>query len=64
MADLIWKKKAIPPEVELPERDRLVLDKYKRRVKKFDEVVKICCCWVGYDLLLGKKRKNRNYVFN
>ncbi|KAG2232145.1 hypothetical protein BDF21DRAFT_416652 [Thamnidium elegans] len=52
MTDLIWKKKVIVPEVELPERDRLVLDRYNRRVKRFDEVVKVCCCWVGYDLLL------------
>lgn len=40
------------PEVVLPERDALVLEKYTRRMKKFDEMIKVCCCWVGYDVLL------------
>lgn len=62
MTDLIWKKKVIEPEVELPERDKLVLDKYNRRVKRFDEVVKICCCWVGYDLLLGSYLKRTMFL--
>lgn len=54
MSNIIWKKKVIEPEVELSERDAFVLDKYTRKMKKFDEMIKVCCCWVGYDILLGK----------
>lgn len=53
MNSLLWKKKVAEPEVVLPERDALVLEKYTRRMKRFDEMIKICCCWVGYDVLLG-----------
>lgn len=54
MSDIIWKKKVVEPEVELSERDAKVLDKYTRKMRKFDEMIKVCCCWVGYDILLGK----------
>lgn len=54
MSNILWKKKVAEPEVVLPERDALVLEKYTRRMKRFDEMIKICCCWVGYDILLGK----------
>lgn len=53
MNTYLWKKKVQEPEVVLPERDALVLEKYTRRMKKFDEMIKVCCCWVGYDVLLG-----------
>jgi hypothetical protein len=53
MSSLIWKKKVAQPEVVLPPRDARVLETYERRMKRFDEMIKICCCWVGYDILLG-----------
>jgi hypothetical protein len=53
MSSLLWKKKVSQPEVVLPERDAKVLEIYTRRMKRFDEMIKICCCWVGYDILLG-----------
>ncbi|KAI8985459.1 hypothetical protein BDB01DRAFT_850035 [Pilobolus umbonatus] len=39
-------------EVQLPERDAKILEIYTRRMKKFDEMFKVCCCWIGYDVLL------------
>jgi hypothetical protein len=53
MSNLLWKKKVAQPEIILPERDAKVLEIYTRRMKRFDEMIKICCCWVGYDILLG-----------
>lgn len=52
-SSLLWKKKVTQPEVQLPERDAKVLGRYTARVKTFDEMFKLCCCWVGYDVLLG-----------
>ncbi|KAI8331101.1 hypothetical protein BD560DRAFT_415979 [Blakeslea trispora] len=52
MSNYLWSKKAVEPEVQLPERDAYVLEKYTARMKRFDEMVKICCCWIGYDILL------------
>ncbi|OBZ87424.1 hypothetical protein A0J61_04535 [Choanephora cucurbitarum] len=52
MSNYLWSKKVIEPEVQLPERDARVLEKYTARMKRFDEMVKICCCWIGYDILL------------
>ncbi|KAI8073529.1 uncharacterized protein B0P05DRAFT_548955 [Gilbertella persicaria] len=52
MSSYLWKKKVTEPEIKLPERDALVLEKYTARMKRFDELVKICCCWIGYDVLL------------
>ncbi|KAI8987743.1 hypothetical protein BDF20DRAFT_286790 [Mycotypha africana] len=43
-----WKKRTVP---ELPERDQIVLDEYTRKMKKYEEMIKICCCWIGYDVL-------------
>lgn len=60
MNNILWKKKATEPEVQLSERDARVLDTYTRRMKKFDEMIKVCCCWVGYDVLLGNYE--RGYV--
>jgi hypothetical protein len=54
MSNILWRKKVAEPEIQLSERDARVLDIYTRRMKKFDEMIKICCCWVGYDVLLGK----------
>ncbi|KAI9491838.1 hypothetical protein BDB00DRAFT_467046 [Zychaea mexicana] len=46
-------RKAQPPvEVQLSERDARILTKYEHRAKQFDEMIKICCCWIGYDVLL------------
>ncbi|KAI9254543.1 hypothetical protein BDA99DRAFT_562642 [Phascolomyces articulosus] len=46
-------RKAQPPiEVQLSERDARILAKYEYRAKQFDEMIKICCCWIGYDVLL------------
>ncbi|ORX62289.1 hypothetical protein DM01DRAFT_1403963 [Hesseltinella vesiculosa] len=36
----------------LPPRDQFILDKYTRRMKTWDELFKVCCCWIGYDVLL------------
>ncbi|KAI7851465.1 hypothetical protein BDC45DRAFT_571958 [Circinella umbellata] len=48
-----WLHKTNPPiEVQLPERDARILAKYEYRAKQFDEMIKICCCWIGYDVLL------------
>ncbi|KAI8643714.1 hypothetical protein BD408DRAFT_431188 [Parasitella parasitica] len=52
MASYLWKKKVQEPEVQLSARDARVLEIYTRRMKKFDEMIKLCCCWVGYDVLL------------
>ncbi|KAI8342892.1 hypothetical protein EDC96DRAFT_547630 [Choanephora cucurbitarum] len=52
MSNYLWSKKVVEPEVQLPERDARVLEKYTARMKRFDEMVKICCCWIGYDILL------------
>lgn len=48
-------QKAPLVEVKLPERDARILETYERRAKKFDEMIKLCCCWIGYDALLGKR---------
>ena len=49
-----WLHKTTPPvEIQLPERDARILAKYEYRAKQFDEMIKICCCWIGYDVLLG-----------
>ncbi|KAI8341766.1 hypothetical protein BC941DRAFT_414401 [Chlamydoabsidia padenii] len=40
------------PLLTLPKRDQYVLDKYTRRMKTFDEMFYVCCCWIGYDVLL------------
>ncbi|KAL1936660.1 hypothetical protein VTP01DRAFT_794 [Rhizomucor pusillus] len=45
-------QKAPLVEVKLPERDARILETYERRAKKFDEMIKLCCCWIGYDALL------------
>ncbi|KAI8146406.1 hypothetical protein BJV82DRAFT_415882 [Fennellomyces sp. T-0311] len=48
-----WLRKTQPPvEVQLPERDARILAKYEYRAKQFDEMFKLCCCWIGYDVLL------------
>ncbi|KAL9553823.1 hypothetical protein MBANPS3_003115 [Mucor bainieri] len=52
MSNILWKKKVQEPEVQLPERDARVLEKYTHKMKKFDEMIKVCCCWIGYDVLL------------
>ncbi|KAI9304172.1 hypothetical protein BJ944DRAFT_240794 [Cunninghamella echinulata] len=39
-------------EVTLSSRDQYILNTYTRRMKKYEEVVYVCCFWVGYDLLL------------
>lgn len=49
----IFRRKAELADVQLPERDAIILDKYTRRMKRFDEMVKVCCCWIGWDVLLG-----------
>ena len=54
MSNYLWKKKVQEPEIQLPERDARVLEKYTHKMKKFDEMIKVCCCWIGYDVLLGK----------
>ncbi|KAI9469113.1 MAG: hypothetical protein EXX96DRAFT_543769 [Benjaminiella poitrasii] len=41
MNNYLWKKKVIDHEIQLPERDAKVLDIYTRRMKKFDEMVKL-----------------------
>ncbi|CAO3618635.1 unnamed protein product [Cunninghamella blakesleeana] len=38
--------------VTLPLRNQYVLDTYTRRMKRYEELVYVCCFWVGYDLLL------------
>ncbi|KAI7904514.1 uncharacterized protein BX663DRAFT_502660 [Cokeromyces recurvatus] len=52
MSNYLWKRKKFESEPQLSERDARVLDTYTRRMKRFDEMVKICCCWIGYDVLL------------
>lgn len=42
------------PTITLPARDQYVLNTYTRRMKRYEELVYVCCFWVGYDLLLGK----------
>ncbi|CAO3671764.1 unnamed protein product [Rhizopus stolonifer] len=49
---ILWKRKATPEQVELPERDAKILQVYTRKVQKFDQMFKVCCCWIGYDILL------------
>ncbi|ORZ01494.1 hypothetical protein BCR43DRAFT_487019 [Syncephalastrum racemosum] len=50
---MVWKRQKAPPQVvELPERDARILEKYERRAKQFDEMIKVCCCWIGYDVML------------
>ncbi|CAO3668607.1 unnamed protein product [Rhizopus microsporus] len=50
---LLWRRKAAESiEIQLSERDCIILEKYTRRVKKFEEMFKLCCCWIGYDILL------------
>ncbi|KAI9281103.1 hypothetical protein BY458DRAFT_499586 [Sporodiniella umbellata] len=49
---LLQRKKTTPEKTELPERDANILAIYTRRVQKFDRMFKVCCCWVGYDVLL------------
>ncbi|KAG0750565.1 hypothetical protein G6F16_000141 [Rhizopus arrhizus] len=49
----LWRRKApVQCEVQLSERDAEILEIYTRRAKKFDEMFKVCCCWIGYDVLL------------
>ncbi|KAI8366782.1 uncharacterized protein BYT42DRAFT_587859 [Radiomyces spectabilis] len=48
----MWRRRTVKVQVQLPERDARILEKYERKVKKFDEMFKICCCWIGYDVLL------------
>ncbi|KAL0095561.1 hypothetical protein F4703DRAFT_1789216 [Phycomyces blakesleeanus] len=48
----MWLKKQPEPDVQLSKRDQIILDKYNERVRKFDEMFKLCCCWIGYDVLL------------
>lgn len=69
MSSYIWKKKVNEPEVILPARDQEVLDKYTRRMKRFDECIKVCCCWIGWDLLLGRyyypnQSSKNKYLYN
>ncbi|SAL96554.1 hypothetical protein [Absidia glauca] len=40
------------PLLTLPKRDQYILDKYTRRMKAYDEMFYVCCCWIGYDVLL------------
>ncbi|KAI8071027.1 hypothetical protein BC940DRAFT_295054 [Gongronella butleri] len=49
---LRYQKIPPPPEVALPRRDQYVLDKYTRRMKRWDELFKVCCCWIGWDVIL------------
>lgn len=49
---MLWRRKATPEQVELPERDAKILQVYTRKVQKFDQMFKVCCCWIGYDILL------------
>ncbi|KAI8885866.1 hypothetical protein K501DRAFT_245067 [Backusella circina FSU 941] len=48
----IFRRRPDLADVHLPERDAIILDKYTRRMKRFDEMIKVCCCWIGYDILL------------
>ncbi|ORZ05062.1 hypothetical protein BCR42DRAFT_443916 [Absidia repens] len=50
----MFRRKTIKhePLLTLPKRDQYVLDKYTRRMKTYDEMFYVCCCWVGYDVLL------------
>jgi hypothetical protein len=53
LMSLLWRRKAAESiEIQLSERDCIILEKYTRRVKKFEEMFKLCCCWIGYDILL------------
>jgi hypothetical protein len=54
---LSLKKKEKVPTI-LSEKDAKILGEYKRRVEMFDQMFKLCCCWVGWDMLLGKKLKD------
>ncbi|KAJ8656916.1 hypothetical protein O0I10_007513 [Lichtheimia ornata] len=47
-----WVRSKPPVEIQLPENDARILAKYEHRAKQFDEMIKICCCWIGYDVLL------------
>ncbi|KAI9319901.1 hypothetical protein BX666DRAFT_1344182 [Dichotomocladium elegans] len=47
-----WIRAAPPVQIQLPENDARLLAKYEYRAKQFDEMIKICCCWIGYDVLL------------
>lgn len=53
--DMGWVRSKPPVEIQLPENDARILAKYEHRAKQFDEMIKICCCWIGYDVLLGNK---------
>ncbi|CAO3610885.1 unnamed protein product [Cunninghamella echinulata] len=39
-------------EVTLSSRNQYILNTYTRRMRKYEEVVYVCCFWVGYNLLL------------
>ncbi|CDS07424.1 hypothetical protein LRAMOSA01373 [Lichtheimia ramosa] len=49
---MVWVRSKPPVEIQLPENDARILAKYEHRAKQFDEMIKICCCWIGYDVLL------------
>ncbi|KAJ2964086.1 hypothetical protein NQZ79_g1028 [Umbelopsis isabellina] len=46
----LQKKEKVP--VILSEKEAKILGEYKRRVEMFDQMFKLCCCWIGWDMLL------------